>query len=94
MSSATPTTIASGLPYEVVEVAGRTPTAIEDFVGTTGFLARRGDETHHVPGQGVAAGTDVRFHEKAVDGGGKDVRVWTVRRTPDGAFAAEHAAVY
>ena len=80
--------VISGAPYEVVEVAGHPPQGLPDFVGSAvEFLARRGDVTCQVVGDGVEHGSGVRLHQK-VGGTGKDVRVWLITVSSEAKFEA------
>jgi hypothetical protein len=88
LHSATP--VASGRPYHVTACKGRVPTALADFEGGSDFTLSTGAGT--VPmvirGVGAAHGDCVRFHEKDVDGDGKDVRIWHIIQEADGGFTA------
>lgn len=88
MTYPTPEMVVSGVPYLVVEVEGRVPSSLADFVTATRFVVQDGDGTRSVAGEGHHADDAVRFHEKAGDGEGKDLRVWCVR-PGDGGFTAE-----
>lgn len=80
--------VISGAPYEVVQVAGRPPQGLLDFVGSAvEFLARRGDVACQVVGDGVEHGSGVRLHQKA-GGTGKDLRVWLITETGEAKFEA------
>lgn len=91
MTSSTPEMVISGVPYAVVEVDGRAPDGLARFVGERRLVVEGQTGRHEVSGDGFVddEGT-VRFHEKAPDGG-KDVRVWKVSSTPEGAFVATSA---
>ncbi|WP_432482944.1 hypothetical protein [Kineococcus esterisolvens] len=82
--------VVSGRVHVVDEVAGRVPRELEDFTGETTFRVSHGPHVHEVVGVGRLLDGAVRVHEKAGGPGGKDVRVWHVRRTERG-FEAEHA---
>ncbi|WP_024285150.1 hypothetical protein [Cellulomonas sp. KRMCY2] len=89
MTSSTPEMVISGVPYTVLEVEGRVPGDLEDFVGERQFVLDGPTGRHVVSGDGFVDDDDgaVRFHQKAPDGG-KDVRVWRVSPTPEGTFVA------
>ncbi|WP_432494961.1 hypothetical protein [Kineococcus auxinigenes] len=82
--------VVSGRSYLVDRVGGRAPRDLEDFTGETSFLLTLGPHVHEVVGVGRVQDGVVRVHEKSGGPGGKDVRVWCVRRTERG-FEAEHA---
>ena len=80
----------SGLPLAVVAVNGRTPHQLDDFVGEAVFTLHWGGSDRLVAGQGASDGSVVRFHEKDVRHGGKDVRVWLVELSgSSGLFTAQ-----
>lgn len=78
---AAPDPVASGKQYEVLAVHGRTPHALDDFVGDAVFTLRWEQQDRLVAGQGHREGDHVRFTEKDLDHGGTDVRVWEVTAT-------------
>lgn len=94
VSFATTPTVLSGKPYEVLEVAGRTPSDLTDFVDADRFTMDMEGEPYLVCGCGSLVDDEVRFHEKDMAHDGKDVRVWRLSRHPDGGFLAEHAAAF
>ncbi|WP_369054932.1 hypothetical protein [Kineococcus terrestris] len=83
--------VVSGEDYVVEEVGGRPPRDLDDFTGETVFRLSRGALGHEVVGLGTAVDGAVRVFEKDGSPGGKDVRVWRVRRDDDG-FRAVHTA--
>ncbi len=87
--SAFPVPVVSGVPYVVAVVDGQTPSELTDFEGLATFVIDTG-QSYTVAGEGTAHGAAVRFHEKASDGVGKDVRVWSISRLDDGSFVAVH----
>ena len=84
MTSSNPAMIVSGVPYEVTGVEGRAPSTLEEFTGPVTMHTHGPTGDHEVTGAGEHPhdGT-VRLHEKDHDGGGNDVRVWTVSPAPD-----------
>lgn len=88
MTYPTPDLVVSGVPMPVLEVDGRVPQALADVATARHLLVQDRDRTRTVAGVGHEADGTVRFHEKAEDGAGKDLRVWCVRPTDDG-FTAE-----
>ena len=84
----TPAMVVSGVSYVVTEVDGHAPGALADFVGAVTFLAQGPTGRHDVSGAGAEVDGAVRFHEKASDGAGKDIRVWTVAPSSEGGFVA------
>jgi hypothetical protein len=93
MSFLPATPVASGKPYQIVDVEDRTPGGLEDFVGERAFNIETGSGPSRVQGVGRIDGDAVRFVEKDA-GGSKDVRVWRVRQATGKAFTAEHSAVF
>ena len=93
MSFTTPSTVPSGMSMPVLEVQGHPPEHLRDFAGDVSFVVDL-DPPLHVQGTGRVVGRTVRFHEKDVDHGGKDIRVWEVRDEGSDRFVAEHAAQY
>jgi hypothetical protein len=87
MSFSAPQPVVSGQAHQVVSVDGAVPVALEQFVGEVSLTVRHGAESLQIHGQGSAHDEGVRFQEKDVDNGGKDVRVWRVAGA-DGAFTA------
>jgi hypothetical protein len=85
--------IASGKPYDVVDVEDRTPDELDDFVGERRFAISVGSGTSHVQGVGRLDGDAVRFVEKDA-AAKKDVRVWRVRQSADRQFTAEASAAF
>lgn len=84
MTNSTPAMIVSGVPYEVTEVEGRTPSTLEEFAGDVTIHTQGPTGDHEVSGAGEHPHDGaVRVHEKDHDGTGKDVRVWTVSPAPD-----------
>lgn len=90
MTYDTPDLVISGVPFPVTEVDGRVPSTLEDFVDDVTFVVADRSGPRTVIGAGHREGDQVRVHEKAAHGSGKDVRVWCVRATADG-FTAEAA---
>ena len=78
MTFAAPDPVPSGHELTVVAVRGRTPHSIEDFVGDAVFTVQWREQDMSVAGLGRMDEDCVRFHEKSIEEGGKDVRVWTV----------------
>ncbi len=93
MSFTTPSAVPSGMSVRVLEVDGHQPDQLQDFVGDVSFVVGL-DPPVLVHGTGRVDGQTVRFHEKDVDHGGKDIRVWEVRAEDDGHLVAEHAAQF
>ncbi len=83
MHATAPLPVASGVPHRVVA-----PRDL-DSVESSGWFAvdLRGQE-YRVCGESCRHGDSVRFYEKADDGHGKDVRIWTVREGSDGVLVA------
>lgn len=81
-------------PHQIPDVDGRPPADLDDFVGEHHFIAERGNSHQVIEGRGVLRGEGVRFHQKnpGPGGGGKDIRVWRIRTSSGGVFAAEPEA--
>ncbi|HEX2804545.1 MAG TPA: hypothetical protein VHN80_00050 [Kineosporiaceae bacterium] len=96
MPFSAPLPVVSGKPYRVSTVANRPPDRLEDFFGTITLVIDLDGDPYTVCGTGVELGQDrVHVYEKSDHGGGKDIRVWTIRRddaTP--YFLAEHAGIH
>ncbi len=86
---AAPDPVASGKQFEVLAVHGRTPQVLNDFVGDAVFTLRWAEQDRLVAGSGHQVGDTVRFTEKDLADGGKDVRVWLIGpATQPGQFLA------
>ena len=84
--------VASGRPYLIVEVQGRQPEELDDFVGDVAFVAVMDTRTYRIEGTGARHSSGVRFSEKRRGGG--DLRVWQVTGTNSGDFEAVPLANY
>jgi len=73
--------------YPVVEVKGRRPTGLDDFVGVTSFAVMKGDLTYRVFGTGHPGTGMVRFQQQDLGWDGRDIRAWTITSTTDGIVA-------
>jgi hypothetical protein len=93
MSFSSPNPVASGQAYRVVSIDGSPPSALEQFIGVTGFVVAIGDAESQIGGQGSVDGVGVRFQEKDVDHAGKDVRVWQITEADD-VFSATPIAAF
>lgn len=82
------TPVASGRPYHVKSCRGRVPAALSDFEGEADFALSDGSGTIVVRGLGAMQEGTVRFQEKDVEHGGKDVRIWHITLEADGGFTA------
>ena len=80
MTTSTRESVASGRPYLVVEVSGRQPAELDDFVGDVTFVAVMDTRTHRIEGTGARDDAGVRFSQKDADTG-KDVRTWQITST-------------
>ena len=80
--------VASGMRFDVVTVNGHTPRGLDDFVGDSDFTLRCADQDRAVAGCGHRDGDAVRFTEKDMFHGGKDVRVWAIDLDQPGQFTA------
>lgn len=93
MSFTTPSNVPSGMSMQVLEVQGHPPDHLQEFAGDVSFVIDL-DPPLFVQGSGRIDGRRVRFHEKDLDHGGKDIRVWEVRDEGGGRFVAVHAAQF
>jgi hypothetical protein len=89
MTQSTPEMIVSGVSYTVVQVEGRTPAGLDDFVGTKEFVVEGLTGTHTIHGEGSTVDETVRVHQKTEGLDQKDLRVWTVHAGAEGGFQAE-----
>jgi hypothetical protein len=94
MSFGTPTVIVSGKPHLVLLVSDRAPEDLSEFVDATEFTIDMEGTSYLVQGCGRLLDDEVRYHEKDIGNGGKDIRVWRVIRHADGNFLADHAAAF
>jgi hypothetical protein len=83
MTFAAPDGVASGRAYVVRTVDGQEPSALTQFVDATEFTVEVADSGSVIRGVGSIRDDQVRFHEKAIDVGGKDVRVWDITQDGD-----------
>ena len=84
MNASTPFMIVSGVPYEVTDVEGHAPSALEEFTGPVTIHTHGPTGDQEVCGSGGRPyGGAVRLYEKDRQGTGKDIRVWTVRASLD-----------
>jgi hypothetical protein len=88
MSSPRRESVVSGRPYLIVEVSGRHPAELDDFVGDVGFVAVMDIQTFRVEGTGARDDAGVRFSQKDA-ATGKDVRTWQITSTAPGEFEAQ-----
>jgi hypothetical protein len=73
--------------YPVVEVKGRHPVGLDDFLGVTSFAVIKGDLTYRVFGVGDLQTGMVRFRQQDLGWDGRDIRTWTITSTPHGIAA-------
>jgi len=85
-----PGSIVSGRCYRIVQVHGREPADLDDFVGDTEFVLDLDGARYDVHGTGASGPAGPRFHEKESMGYGRDVRVWAIHADPQGGFIADH----
>jgi hypothetical protein len=85
-----PGSIVSGRHYRIVQVDGRDPVDVADFVGDAEFVLDLDGARYDVHGAGASSAAGVRFHEKDSMGHGRDVRVWAIQADPHGGFVADH----
>lgn len=88
-----PTSIISGVEYQVQAVQGRPPASLEDFVGEVALdvtyepPSESVRQEHVLRGAGLVSGDVVFFNEK--DARSKDVRRWQVLQKDDGTWVAK-----
>ena len=80
--------VASGRPYLVVEVSGRQPEELDDFVGDVWFVAVMDVHTYRIEGTGARDAVGVRFSQKEA-ATGKDLRTWQISVVGSGEFEAQ-----
>ena len=90
MTQYTTRPIVSGRAYPVLQAADQRAARLEDFLGSTRFMLDLDGEVYTVYGFGRQVEDGVRFHQKDIDGVGRDIRRWAVRRAAPGGFVAEH----
>ena len=73
--------------YPVVEVKGRRPTGLDDFLGVTSFAVMKGDHAYRVFGTGDHGTGMVHFQQQDLGWDGRDIRTWTITSTPHGIVA-------
>jgi hypothetical protein len=81
--------VGSGQTYAVIEVDGHRPSSLDDFVAESTITVVRGNERHRVMGAGTPSDRGIRFHQKDLETGGRDVRVWAIEQDADETFSAE-----
>lgn len=92
MTAEPPTSIISGVDYEVAQVNGRSPRAHEDFEGELAlslvYDPADAGVRHEQVVQGVGLVCDSGIYVNEKDAAGKDVRRWLVVRQDTGAYVA------
>lgn len=79
----------SGL-YPVVDVAGRRPTLLTDFIGAATITVIVEGEARPLVGVGGLTANGMEFEQRyRGDADGEQVRVWTITEDLDAAFWAE-----
>lgn len=73
--------------YPVIEVKGRRPTSLDDFLGVTSFAVKRGDSTLRVFGTGHLGMALILFEQQDLVGHGRDIRTWIITTTDHGIVA-------
>ena len=73
--------------YPVVEVKGRRPAGLEDFLGVTSFAVMKGDLPYRVFGTGDLRTGMVHFQQQDLGWDGRDIRTWAISSTPHGIVA-------
>jgi hypothetical protein len=74
-------------PHPVVEVKGRRPAGLDDFLGVTSFAVMKGDMTYRVFGTGDLGSGMVHFQQQDLGWDGRNIRTWTIINTPQGIVA-------
>ena len=87
MTFSAPDPVSSGRPYRILPSAAGRP-SLAQFMGNGSFTFDNDGVESVVSGSGAAEGAGVRFYEKDVQHGGKDVRAWYITQDPDGRFVA------
>jgi hypothetical protein len=78
----------------VLQVGGGPPQSLDQFLGDTAFVIDKAGNSSTISGQGAGRGAEVRFHEKAAAGSGKDTRIWTISVSAEGDFTAAAVSDY
>lgn len=77
-------------PFKVVDVAGRRPTLLTDFVGAAAVTVLVDGEPVRLTGMGGLTAQGMEFEQRdALDPGEAGVRVWTIIEDRDESFWAE-----
>jgi hypothetical protein len=93
MTMATSGPVICGPPHTVVEVDGRPPTGLAGCVGERTLTLVRSGLAYLVHGTGTdRADGAIRFHQKDLGPGGKDVRVWKITHPGDDVLLARHCS--
>jgi len=90
MTMATDGPVISGLAYTVTEIDGHPPTGLAGCLGDRTLTLVGSGLSHRVRGTGIDHLGGVRFHQKDLGPGGRDVRVWTITDHHHDALLARH----
>jgi len=82
--------VISGLAYTVTEIDGHPPTGLAGCLGDRTLTLVGSGLSHRVRGTGIDHLGGVRFHQKDLGPGGRDVRVWTITHPGDHVLLAQH----
>jgi len=86
--------IESGPSYRITEVDGRDPRRLDEFAGENTITILKDGVPHTVFGSGTPMIDSIRFYQKNPTPAGRDIRVWVISQTSDGAFHARHLAAF
>ena len=80
--------------YPIIDVAGRHPHILTDFIGATTITVSTDGEPRRLVGVGGLSDRGIEFRQKDAAGAdGRDLRVWAITEDGDTTFWAEpHAA--
>jgi hypothetical protein len=90
MSNTAPAPIISGIPYRVLDVAGRPLHDLDALLGDEAQFTIEHDGGYVVRGSSRRDADAVKFYEKDSDGIGKDLRVWRLVQEGPDSFTATH----
>ena len=94
MASAAAEPVESGQGYTIIEVDGREPGSLDEFIGDVHLILARNDLRLHVVGAGSRSGDAVRFYQKDLTLHDRDIRVWSLTQVDDTTFLAAPFAAF
>lgn len=79
--------------YPIIDVAGRHPHILTDFIGATTITVTTDGEPRRLGGVGGLTDRGVVFHQKDAGADGRDLRVWAITEDAEMTFWAEPHAI-